>query len=226
MKSHFHKTDTTLLYYTANRIPEQFAKNVRDHLWELSNGMPIISVSQKPIDFGENIHAEGLLPCSYNVYAQILMGAEKAKTKYVVCCEDDSLYTIDHLNFEPPLDLFYYNRNVWHLSPRGFFHNRRLVMSMCVVKTSLMIDSLRARFDKYPSSDAENVSKWWGEPGWGEEELGLPRVGWSPFKTRIPSVTIHHRDSLFGDKRAYRNLRQELPFWGKAENVRGKFYVD
>ena len=49
--------DLTLLYYTANKIPETFGQNVRNHLLSLfPEGIPIISVSHKPIDFGKNIH--------------------------------------------------------------------------------------------------------------------------------------------------------------------------
>ena len=48
-------SNITLLYYTASRIPEKFGENVRQHLLETAKGKPIVSVSQKPLEFGDNI---------------------------------------------------------------------------------------------------------------------------------------------------------------------------
>lgn len=216
-------TDITLLYYTANRVPENFAKNVREHLLQSGNGCPIISISQKPIDFGFNIHAEGLAPCMYNVYKQILMGAEWANTKYVACCEDDSLYTPEHFSFEPPRDdSFYYNTNVWHLRPKGFFHNGNALMSQCIVSTDLMVRVLRERFEKF--TDCNAILGSFGEPGRHEEGLGLSAVGLGFFTTKTETITIRHRASLSGVRNSNSTLKGELPFWGNSKSLWEKFY--
>jgi len=46
---------TTIIYYTANREDERFEQVIRENILRVSEGLPIISVSQKPIDFGQNI---------------------------------------------------------------------------------------------------------------------------------------------------------------------------
>ena len=48
--------DLTLVYYSANALPENVANNFRRELLNVTKGIfPIISVTQKPVDFGNNI---------------------------------------------------------------------------------------------------------------------------------------------------------------------------
>jgi hypothetical protein len=53
------------------------------------------------------------------VYWQILHGAraiQRLKIPWIYCCEDDSLYTEEHLSYVPPdKDKFYYNLNWWKI---------------------------------------------------------------------------------------------------------------
>ena len=214
--------DTTVIYYTANRAPEEFARRVREHLLWASAGIPIISVSQKPIDFGGNIHAKGLVPSFYNVYRQILMGAERAKTEFVACAEDDTLYVPEYFNYKPPTNAFYYNRNCWHLRPKGFFYRRNVLMSQCVAPTELMVDALRRRFEKFKETDF--IPGEFGEPGRWEVKLGLPQVEMGQFHVEPCTITIRHRASLSGIRNSNETLCQEKPFWGDAKELWGRFY--
>jgi len=53
--------DLTLLFYTCNKMSDPFASNIRNHLLSLfPEGVPLISISHKPMDFGDNICVEGL----------------------------------------------------------------------------------------------------------------------------------------------------------------------
>lgn len=215
--------DLTILYYTANLVSESFAENVRNHLLETTlNKIPIISISHKRIDFGENICIEGLDPCIYNVYRQILVGAKYSKTKYIACCEDDSLYTPEHFEFRPQGE-FAYNQNRWRVYPDKFlFKHRNDVtaagMWNCIVMTDLMIKTLSDRFEKYPVKGSQIH---WGEPGRYERHLGLPPVRATKFSTEIPNVTFAHRGSLGGVRRVGpKDITQpELPYWGSAKNL-------
>ena len=45
----------TIIYYTANREKESFENKVRENILKVKGDLPVISVSQKPIDFGKNI---------------------------------------------------------------------------------------------------------------------------------------------------------------------------
>jgi len=213
----------TLLYYTANLIPESFAKNVREHLLKVSLGKPIISISQKPLDFGENIHLPGLVPCTYNVYQQILIGAERAQTEFVACCEDDTVYCEEHFNFTPSEDAFYYNVSHWHVRPKWFYFRGHRIMSQCIVPTDLLIKTLNQRFEKFPDNDS--ILRGFGEPGRAEHLLGLPPVKSRPFHTVISPLTFRHRISLSSVRNVPNTARQvrTLPPWGDSEELWRKF---
>ena len=49
------RDDLTLVYITSNRENEYFESKIIETMKESINGLPVVSVSQKPIDFGENI---------------------------------------------------------------------------------------------------------------------------------------------------------------------------
>lgn len=212
--------DITILYYTANIIPEFFANNVREQLLLASNGIPIISVSQKPIDFGENICVEDLTPSIYNIYVQIYMGANNVKTKYVVCCEDDSLYVPEHFTRRPCEDAFAYNVNRWNVDETGvFFYRHRRGMCMCIAPTQLLIDTLEVRLRKY-SDPFANIPHF-GEPGRYEIGLGLPPVKLEEFDTKIPCLHFNHMDGQ-GQRRKLRKVDKivgDLEYWGNAKEL-------
>jgi len=220
--------EISILYYTCNRIDESFANRVRNHLLESSNGIPIISISHKRLDFGENIHVIGWEPCIYNVYRQIYLGAKTVETKFVACVEDDCLYTPEHFAFRPKENAFYYNANRWRLLNDSFlFKHRREATSAgmwnCIGPTELMVKTLEARFEKYPIKGSQIG---WGEPGRYEYKLGLPPVKALAFSTEIPNITFAHRTSLGGIRRIGPNdtISKELPYWGSARELREKMW--
>jgi hypothetical protein len=214
----------TLLYYTANRIPERFAINVRNHLIMTALGKPIISISQKPIDFGENICVGDIGYNVPNVYLQILVGAKVAKTKYVACCEDDTLYTPEHFDYIPPDETFCYNKNRWNLTPIHFYLRvRRINMCACIVSTELMINTLQERIDKFGAGGPPGL----GEPGRHERKMGLQMVKVGKFNTRNPIIQMNHRMSLGGIRRNKLRtdvIENELPIWGKATDLWEKMW--
>lgn len=217
---HILRMTHTILYYTANLISDFFAENIRKRLTE--TGLPIVSVSHKPIDFGVNICVEECEPSPYNIYRQILIGAKKATTKYVVCCEDDSLYIEEHFTTIPDDDTFYYNVNRWNVNQYYYYYRRRAGMCMCVAPTELMVETLEKRFKKYPDP-IPRAAKFagFGEPGRYERKLGLEPVKMKVFKTSQPTLTFNHNPSLGGKRRILSTdiLKHKLEPWGKAEDL-------
>jgi len=65
-------------------------------------GLPLISVSQKPMDFGENICVGDVGISGHNTWRQFQIGVEKAKTKFVCPAEADYLYPREYFEFIPP----------------------------------------------------------------------------------------------------------------------------
>lgn len=211
--------DMTLLYYTANRISESFANKVREYLIKAACGKPIISISQKPINFGTNICVGDIGYTARNVYKQILIGAKESTTKYVSCCEDDTLYVASHFDYIPEEDAFYYNRNRWNLK-KGNFYFRRLGVNMCacVAPTSLMVSTLEERFKKL--EEVGNLSHM-GEPGRRERAMGLTRVKLVNFYTDKPIIQINHSSSLGGSRGRLSTdiFEKEIPEWGNGSEL-------
>ena len=107
--------DLTVIYYTANYLNNRFADRVREQLIRVIGQTPLISVSHKPMDFGENICVGDIGRSVYNIYKQVLIGARAAKTKYVATAEDDVLYSPDHYLYKPEPGTFAYDVNKWSI---------------------------------------------------------------------------------------------------------------
>ena len=83
--------DMTIVYYTSNADYQHLEENIREMIVRNSCGLPIISVSHHPIDFGRNIVVGDIGRSTENIFTQLRMGAEHAKTKYIAVCEADFL---------------------------------------------------------------------------------------------------------------------------------------
>jgi hypothetical protein len=224
--------ELTILYYTANRIGDEFARRVRAHLAWLADALdvPVVSVSQQPVELGRNICVGEIGFSTYNVYRQVLAGAEAAETEWVACCEDDTLYTAEHLTARPPADEFWYNTARWWVEPQGVFRWRnRTAMHACVAPRELMVETLRTRFSAYPTPLwSKRELRSWGEPGRYEGNLNLPQVKREFFTTTEPIVTFDHKGSLYGLRRWNEDdkLQEHLPPWGSALDLLKEFAAD
>jgi len=226
--------DATIIYYTANVIPEFFANNVRDSIIKESRGeIPIISVSHKPIDFGKNICVGDIKISQYNIYKQLLIGAKEADTEFIICCEDDSLYNWEHFNYRPKPGTFAYNLNRWvayyHIRDArgGFFHRNRAGMCMCICYRDLLIEALEERFAKCPILE-ETPLQFFGEPGRKENHLGVTVQKIDRFRTEIPTLTFSHAESLGKRRRILESdmLADDLPYWGNGTDLWMRIHRD
>lgn len=100
--------DVTVIYYTSNCEDAVFEKNIMNNLKFAIGNKPLISVSQKPIDFGHNICVGVVGRSNHNALRQMQIGAIEAKTKYVSMAESDTLYPTDLFDFKPPTDDTFY----------------------------------------------------------------------------------------------------------------------
>ena len=221
--------DLSVVYYTANEIPEHFAWETRDKLIKaISEDTPIISVSMKPMEFGENIVSK--TPRSHiNIYRMALLGAKAAKTKYIALCEDDVLYSPEHFRHRPSSDeIFAYNLAYWNIQTWGeplLTHKaggRRNLHSL-ICNREMFIEAMQERFAMYPDG-VRDISVW-AEPGKYEKYLGVTVHKTEEFYTNPPNIVFDHQTAL-----SYKNLgarkklgefrATELPFWGRADDIR------
>src|SRR3972149_2247663 len=108
--------DLTVVFYTSNYLPDSnphFFNNMTRLLKETILDTPLISVSQKPLDLGENICVGEIGRSNRNLYWQILQGAKAAKTKWIATAEDDIIYSPDHFEYRPHADTIAYEMNKW-----------------------------------------------------------------------------------------------------------------
>jgi hypothetical protein len=219
--------DLTILYYTANHIPDTFAHNVRKDLAQVIDGrIPVISISQKRINFGSNICIGDIGRCAYNVYFQILIGAELADTEFVACCEDDTLYSWEHFCTRPLVDTFYYNKNRWILEGWGAYRWRnRTTMCGCIAPTKLLVENLRKRFELFPTAESANGIPF-GEPGRSEQHLRMELPKLHYFTTDTPIVTFNHDFGLARPRRRNPSdtIVKSLEPWGDAAELWRRIY--
>lgn len=103
-----------VIYYTDNRLDYSRLRGIVHLARETiaASGLPIVSCSLQPIDFGQNIVLEGRVRSYPTMALQILMALEASTAKYVFFAEHDVLYHKSHWDFIPPTDdLYYYNVN-------------------------------------------------------------------------------------------------------------------
>jgi len=222
--------DLTVIYLTANLIPEKFAEFQRKTLTDAIGDAPIISVSRKPLDFGQNILDDGPR-CTDNIYRQMLRAAKLATTKYVAMGEDDVLYNENHFTFyRPDDDTFAYNQNRLALftwgKPQFHWRNRRSNCSL-IAPRELLIESLEERFAKWPNSIPEELV---GEVGRArvEKNLGITLRKSVEVFSEISIIQINHefasersqrrRTKTFGPIRAY-----DIYYWGQAAELIKKY---
>jgi hypothetical protein len=219
--------DLTIIYLTANKIPETFAKYQRKILLEAIGDYPLISISRKPMDFGHNLPDDG--EYGYlNIYRQMLRVAKIATTDYVAIAEDDVLYPPEHFSFyRPEKDTFAYNQNRFALFTWGVpTYNWRNRKSNCtlIAPRLLMIEALEERFAKYPGNTM---------PKEYIGELGRERID-KMLKVQIrKSIEVYSERSVIqinhcqATENAQAKRRKalgpikafDIPFWGKAEDL-------
>jgi len=226
--------DLSILYYTANKEPESFMTKIQERLQESIGDTRIISVSQKPIEFGDNVCIGEIGMSLYNLYKQVLIAVRLAQTPYVAIAEDDTVYSKEHFLYRPKT--IAYDLNKWSIftwRPTVFSKRRdRRVMSMCAAPRELLLNTLEERYRKYPSIESipESIYKYyWGEPGRFEDHLGISKVQTEKWECPIPSLTFFTEKSLgfqgLGKRKALGEMRTDiLEPYGSVKEVYEHFY--
>jgi hypothetical protein len=210
-----NKSDFTILYYTSNREDERFEGRVRNVLRKTGAGFPIVSVSQKPIDFGENVCVGDVGANDNNLYRQIWIGCEMIKTPFVILAEADNLYPSDYFNFDPPiLDAIYRYRLIYVLKQyRSWFFEKPTCEGAQIAGREYLIELIRAELS--------------GKPAWSSEQFKVNPYKnlakkWQTYGTDIPVVSIKTGRGLRGNTRTALVGVKELPYWGTTKIVRRK----
>lgn len=191
-----------IIYYTDNRyLDEPIYQVVQKCIGE--SGLPITSVSLKPIEFGENYVIERARG-AYTMILQIILALEKCKADNVFFCEHDVLYHKTHFDFIPPRDdNYYYNTNVWRwryhsdivstydnpVSLSALCCNRKLALEHFKFKKKLVEEN---GWDKESHKETTWSRRMGYEPGMKKRDY-LPDEKWDMWQSEFPNVDIRHR---------------------------------
>lgn len=216
-------SDLTVVYYTSNREKPEFESRICRTLSETAAGLPIISVSQKPIDLGRNICVGDVGASSHNAWRQLQIGAAEAKTKFICTAESDFLYPREYFDFKPDReDLAYIVKPLWVLfSQRGkarqFAYKPRGSEAAMVVGRDYLVAGIEKVLDGYGQ---------WGMGSANGDTFPylLNVINHERFLIDKPTVTfktdqnMHRRTPHDVD-----SYRKDLPYWGNIYDLIGKY---
>lgn len=198
-----------IIYYTSHNAKPKLLEGVRKQI--LKSGLPITSVSLKPIDFGNNMvygdpnlrpnQKRGIM--SY--FNQIVTALENSDADYVFFCEHDVLYHPSHFEFIPPRDdTFYYNVNVWKWdyigkravtydqvgSVSGICVNRKHALEFYKNRLKLIYDK---GWDKIPTFGNPRWARDLGyEPGRAGKRNKYEKTRAEEWRSKYPIIDIRH----------------------------------
>lgn len=173
---------TTILYLTDNSVPPEIGDLCKYYLLKEAGDIPIVSVSQKSIDFGRNICVGEIGRSWYSLYKQLLAGLDAAETDWICIAEHDCLYTHGHLVYQPPSpDIFWYNANCWLVEWHGnhpeldgmySYWPRRTALSQLVCHKRLLRESVEQMLTMLDMGlRVDKGLHFYGEPGVVSEQF-------------------------------------------------------
>lgn len=232
-----------IIYYTDNRLDERIMKKCQKQLMKMeSSTLPIVSVSLKPIKFGQNYTLEeerGYL----TVTKQIIKGLEESTTDIVFFCEHDVLYHPSHFDFTPTKkDVFYYNMNSWMLRSEDghcLYYDHRSLSGMCCFRETALAH-FKKRRERIEALMKEAGDKGLVKATSGTDislKEGVHRLGFEPgthnrpekiddlqaesFRSEFPNVDIRHSGNLTQSrfrKDQFRNARS-YEGWTESDEI-------
>jgi hypothetical protein len=222
--------DLTVIYFTASVGKEDFETEIRKTLLETIQplDLPLISVSQKPLDFGENICVGDVGVSSSNGFRQLQIGAKAAKTKFVCIAESDYLYPRQYFEFIPEReDTFYVAVPTWlfdvrtNVTQRVFCRKPEGDAGAMIVGRDMLIDRIQTILG--PRST-------WSDAALTRTQsaflLKKSRINYTAFDVGAPIVTFKTDGQLhFKHPIVLRSKCTELPHWGSAESLARKYAV-
>lgn len=212
-----------IIYYTDNQLGEPIYSVVQGFL--LASGLPIVSSSLIPIDFGNNEVVEGKRSYS-TMIRQILSCLERGTVQYVFFCEHDVLYPREHFDFIPLRnDIFYYNNNVWRWrygDDLAITYDRMLPLSCLCVNREFALNHYRARWkrmeqlgpERFSSREPEVARKWGYEPGTKKKRRGgFSDDDFETWSSEYPVIDIRHSKTFSPPKCTLKSFKHQPVNW-------------
>ena len=212
--------NATIIYYTSNKEDPAFEKKIIDNLLKVCGNIPIISISQKPMNLGKNICVGDVGVSGFNMFRQVQIACEEAKTKFIISAEADCLYPPDYFQFIPEReDVCYRNSNLYVMAHRRpiFWKKEEGATHAQIIGREYYLKRLNELF-----KDA---------PKWSIEEKNFPRERHHKvdvfekieyYQTKNPVVQIKTSESMRTYTHSDRIDRYKIPYWGDSKLLRQK----
>lgn len=202
-----------IIYYSSNREDPAFEEKIMADIKQNSNGLPIVSVTQKPVDMGRNVCVGDVGHSVINSFRQVLIAASESKTDYIIFTESDFIYGPEYFRFEPKGDDLYRFDNIWCFYGKSHLYYR--IPWSCgaqIAKREFIIAELR----KY----LEGINSWTMDKPSKKDYNGV-------------SGTMVHNEVPFLSYKSGRGLSTiagtkiesvtYLEPWGKTKDIKRKF---
>jgi hypothetical protein len=209
--------NAAIIYYTSNREHPKFENRIKANILRVTD-LPIISVSQKPINFGKNICVGDVGASNFNMFRQIQIGCQNTGADFVISAEADCMYPPDYFTFRPEeLERCYRNSNVYVMGDHRnyWFYKKEGATHAQVIGRKYYLGVLEKQFK--------------GAPKWSVEEKNFPKERTRKndifgriyyWKTKNPVFQVKTHRSMRYYTHSERVPIYDLPYWGNGKEVR------
>jgi len=223
-----------ILYYTDNRIGDPIVSTCQKYIKD--SGLPIVSVSLEPINFGKNIVLKNRKRSYPTMVDQIVVGLKEIKADQVFFCEHDVLYHPSHFEFNAlKNDLYYYNDNVWrweYPSQRVITYDRLMSLSVLTANTELLLRHFLYRqhlVRKWEWSEIRSREPRWArrmgyEPGIKKKKRGgITDESYEAWQSKYPNIDIRHGKTFTRSKCYLTDFKHQPSGWreGIIDKIEG-----
>jgi hypothetical protein len=209
-----------IIYYTNNLLAENIMITVQGQI--LKSDLPVLSVSLKSIDFGNNVVVDAE-PGVITMFKQILTGLEVSKADTVFLAEHDVLYHPSHFSFAPIRDnIYYYNTNVWrwdYPKDRLITYDHLAQLSGLCASRKLLLNHYFLRLQKIEEKEFEDgrdpnwARKMGYEPGKAKRRGGFLDEETAEWQSAYPNIDIRHKGTVTPPKVSLNSFRHQPTGW-------------
>lgn len=238
------KASKGVVYYTHKEGNEQMQPILDAVRKQIKKGIKekhIVSLSNKPINFGKNFVMQD--PIGWvDLATKVLKGVQESKAEVLFFCEHDVLYHPSHFNFVPPRrDVIYYNTNVWRVRKEDgfalFCNDLRQLSGLCAYRDVLLkhftkrLELIKKYIEVH--GDGEDFNRYMRamgfEPGTHNRQERVDDLTSDVYQSQYPNFDIRHDQTSTPSRWRKDQFRNEkytqgwteawsVPGWGETKN--------
>lgn len=199
-----YKPNRVIVYYTDNNLERSLADAARKNLIKAAGPIPIISVSQEPLNFGQNICVGKKPKTKLSMYEQMLEGVKAAPDdSFIYLCEHDVFYHYSHFEKVPPKDdAVWINQNKYHWQQGNHFYLKAKDQKAWSMATGSK---------KYLLEKLETTVK---------NKMGEMKVRWFKYNSERPNIDIRHDRNLTKGIKAHKKQIFNIAGWGSPKHFK------